>query len=123
MTASTIDRTYSETGLDARVEAHELDFALDARQATGTATVVARGELDIATVPLLCAALAAHRLGPVHRVEVDLSGVTFLDSYAAGSIDTARVSLADCGIVLLLKHPSPQVARVLELAGYGGAAG
>lgn len=112
------DRTYVEDGLGARLQAHDLDFALDTRVTDGTAVMVVSGELDIATAPLLCSALAAQRVGPADRVEVDLSGVTFLDTYAAGAMETARRALEDCGISVTLLDLGPRVALVLRLTGY-----
>ena len=92
-------------------------FTIDVSRGDARETVVVRGELDIATVPLLQAVLdTAHRRRP-RRVEVDLSGVRFIDACAAGCLLDAHQRLAARGAELVLRDSSPVVRRVLALAG------
>ena len=78
-----------------------------------------RGELDVATVPLLAGLLREHtRPGPDHLV-VDLAGVRFLASAGVGLILSAMHN--DDGIHgrlhLLGVHRNHMVSRVLDLTG------
>ena len=118
MTASAVSHTDGETGLGICPEVDGSGLSLEVHHQPGAWILEVRGELDIATVHRLCAALAVARGGPTGRVVLDLSGVTFLDSYGAASIEVARRALADCGIATTLRSPSHQVTRVLQLAGY-----
>jgi anti-sigma B factor antagonist len=120
VTASAVDRTYTETPVagrtEIRIEAHAQDFALDTHREGGVQVVVVRGELDMATAPLLRSVLATvgDRLPP--RVELDLSGVTFLDAYALAVLHIA-VRSTPPGRRLALRNPSRAVRRVLHLSG------
>ncbi len=92
-------------------------FVVDTHR-NGTAEIVeVRGEVDLATAPLLRAVLdtvVARRPG---RVEVDLSGTTFLDAHALSTLAAVRSRLAGRHVRLLLRDPSPVVVRLLEVAG------
>jgi anti-sigma B factor antagonist len=99
------------------MDAAEPHFVVDTRR-TGVAEVVqVSGEVDIATAPLLEAVLdtvVARRPG---RVEVDLSGTTFLDAHALATLVAVRRRLASRHAVLVLRDPSPVALRLLELTG------
>jgi anti-sigma B factor antagonist len=109
MTAVTLARTSAgdEVG----------EFAVDTFRAAGHETVRVRGELDIATAPLLRSALDGVYARRPARVEVDLSGVTFLDASSLGTLIAARRRLAAQRAVLVLVDPSPIVRRVLDITG------
>ncbi len=79
-----------------------------------------KGELDMATAGDLSALLttAADRLDPV---VLDLSGVSFMDSSGLRALLRAARS-DDCGPVVV-KDPSPQVRRLLEISIPDGAPG
>jgi anti-anti-sigma factor len=49
-------------------------------------------------------------------VLLDLSGVTFMDSSGLRSVIQASMDLGDRGRILL-RHPSEQVSRLLEMSG------
>ncbi|HST63977.1 MAG TPA: STAS domain-containing protein [Mycobacteriales bacterium] len=109
MTAVTLVRTSDDDELG--------EFAIDVVRADGQETVRVRGELDIATAPLLRAALeGVYARRPV-RVEVDLSEVTFLDASSLAGLIAARRRLAAQRAVLVLVDPSPIVRRVLDITG------
>jgi anti-sigma B factor antagonist len=82
------------------------------------ATVVTvRGEMDIASVDVFDAAIAARR--PLARpLRLDLSGVTFFDSSAVRALLQARrIAIEDTGSPVEVVAASPAVRTVLELAG------
>lgn len=82
-----------------------------------TVAVTVRGEVDIATAPLLRAVLDGVYAAEPRRVELDLSGVAFLDSHALTTLIAARRRLAARGAVLVLRAPSRPVARLLTASG------
>ena len=51
------------------------------------------------------------------RVEVDLSGATFMDAHALATLTAVRRRLASRHATLVLRDPSPAVVRLLELSG------
>lgn len=88
-----------------------------AREA-GARVVALHGDLDVATVPLLCSTLAAARGGRERRLVLDLAGVTSLDLWGAAAIEVGRRILADRGVGLFLRGPRDEATRTLRLAGY-----
>lgn len=83
--------------------------------------VTVRGDVSLATTPLLRAVLdGVHATGP-SRVEIDLSGVALVDSHALTTLSATRGRLATAGTALLLRGPSPTVLRMLATAGLDGA--
>ena len=54
-------------------------------------------------------------------LELDLSGVSFIDSSGLAMLLSMRNRCAECGGMLTLHAPSEQVRRVLELAGLSAA--
>ena len=120
MTASAVDRTYTETPVaghtEMHIEAHAQYFTVDTRREGGVQVVVVRGELDMATAPVLRSVLATVRDRFPPRVELDLSGVTFLDAYALAVLHLA-VRSTPGNRRLVLRNPSRAVRRVLHLTG------
>jgi anti-sigma B factor antagonist len=90
-------------------------FVVDTRLSGTIETVVVRGEVDMATSPLLRAVLDTVIGRRPTRVEVDLSGATFLDAHALTTLAAVRRRLASRGAVLVLRDPSPAALRLLEL--------
>ncbi|MFI5496093.1 STAS domain-containing protein [Actinoplanes sp. NPDC051859] len=84
----------------------------------GRATVALTGELDVSVRDDLRALLLSEitRTG-TKRVEADLSGVTFMDSSAIGSLVTAHSVAYDHGNQFLVANASHRVRRVLEITG------
>ncbi|MER7004727.1 STAS domain-containing protein [Dactylosporangium sp. NPDC000555] len=92
------------------------EFAAQATPAAdGTITVTASGELDMTTAPELINVLrkAIHRHGP-SRVDLDLTGVTFMDSTGLQVLVAANT---DVGGELRITGTSPTVHRLLQLTG------
>jgi len=92
-------------------------FVVDTRRTGTTELVQVQGEVDIATAPLLRAVLDTVVSRRPTRVEVDLSGATFMDAEALATLLAVRRRLAARHATLLLRDPSPVVVRLLELSG------
>lgn len=92
-------------------------FVVDTHREGGTEVVVVRGEVDVATAPLLRAVLDTVVRRRPARVEVDLSGTSFLDGSALSVLTAVRRRLAARRVALVLRDPSPAAGRVLELLG------
>ena len=97
----------------ARVE----DLSVETCREGSMVVITVRGEVDIATAPLLRAVLDGIYAARPRRVEIDLSGVTFLDSHALTTLVAARRRLAAVGAALVLRQPSRPVTRVLAISG------
>lgn len=83
----------------------------------GRARVVVRGELDAFTAPDLTAGVGAAD-GP--EVELDLSGVSFIDSSGLSSVIAAHQRLEGEQRRLVIVERSEIVQRLLDLAGVAG---
>jgi anti-sigma B factor antagonist len=92
-------------------------FVVDTRRSGTTELVQVRGEVDVATAPLLRAVLDTVIARRPTRVEVDLSGATFMDAQALSTLAGVRRRLASRYATLVLRGPSPVVVRLLELSG------
>jgi anti-sigma B factor antagonist len=82
----------------------------------GLRVLEVRGELDVATAPLLAEGIDAVRHGP-RSVVIDLRGVTFADHSGIAPVLPALTS-SERGDVTV-RCVSPAVARVLEAMGVG----
>jgi anti-sigma B factor antagonist len=76
-----------------------------------------RGELDISTSALLQRELDGLLSAGTPRVEVDLSGVVFMDSSALSALVAAHERAGAQGQTLSLLSPSPACAKVLGITG------
>lgn len=81
-----------------------------------TATVVLRGELDPATMPLLARQLARVLADRPRRLVLDMAGVTFIDCASARLIAGAGRHLPG-GARPVIRSPSLVARRILELTG------
>jgi anti-anti-sigma factor len=79
--------------------------------ATSPAVVRLHGELDLAGAPRLLSALA-HLDGDV---DLDCSGVDFIDAAGLGAFVTAHQQCAARGAQLVVVDPSPVVVRLLHM--------
>jgi anti-sigma B factor antagonist len=75
------------------------------------------GELDIATAPALRDRLDAAIEAGTHRLVIDLSAISFLDSVALATIVHAKQQLAEDGRLALVVDPSSYVMLVFEGGG------
>ncbi|MFD6172983.1 STAS domain-containing protein [Streptomyces coeruleorubidus] len=79
--------------------------------------IVLAGEIDLATAPLVHAALAACVHDGVRTTDVDLTAVTFCDASGINAFLTASRLATDAGMTLRLHGPPPAMARIIELTG------
>jgi anti-sigma B factor antagonist len=84
---------------------------------SGAPMVVAEGELDIATAPVLEGALDAAIRDTGGVLLVELAGVTFMDSSALNVLLRARALLGREDRTIALVRPPDRVRNLLELAG------
>jgi anti-sigma B factor antagonist len=91
------------------------DIAVSDR--AGTTVISLVGELDLATAPSLKAVLAEVAQQHPGDVQVDMRGVTFLDSSGISVLVQAHKQLESRGSALRLHGVSESPRRVLEVAG------
>ncbi len=113
MSALSLDRTRTEGEVNRQVDG----FLVEAVRDDFHESVVIRGELDIATVPRLQDVLDSVLARRPWRLEIDLSGVTFLSVYAVSALLATHLHLAARGATLVLRDPTPIARRVLTLTG------
>jgi anti-sigma B factor antagonist len=83
----------------------------------GRHTLHLAGELDIASRPLLDAALERLLTEQTEAVALDLSELTFMDSTGLHAVLSAQELCEQHGCELALLRPSSQVHRLFELSG------
>jgi anti-anti-sigma factor len=76
-----------------------------------------RGEIDLATAPLLEATIRAAIDQGCTQIRVDAGGVVFMDCAGLRSVLGAAQRLGRNGGDLVIRSPSAQVARLLDLTG------
>jgi anti-sigma B factor antagonist len=92
------------------------DLELESRQSGDDASVVVKGEVDMATAPQLRDTLGALVDSGASRITLDCRGLEFLDSSGIGVLISVRKRLGDAGS-LTLDAPPAHVRKVLELTG------
>ena len=92
------------------------DLELETQESGDGATIVVRGEVDMATAPQLRDTLLAMVEGGASRIALDCRGLDFLDSSGIGVLIAVRKRLGDDGS-LTLEAPPAHVRKVLELTG------
>jgi anti-sigma B factor antagonist len=75
------------------------------------------GELDVATAPTLRERLEAAIEAGTHRLVIDLTAISFLDSVALATIVHAKQRLPEDGRMALAIDPSSYVMLVFESTG------
>lgn len=75
------------------------------------------GEMDLASSRDFGRCIEAHLAGPASRLELDLSGVEFIDSNGLHALIHAHQYATARGSQLVLVAPSSAVTRLLELTG------
>jgi stage II sporulation protein AA (anti-sigma F factor antagonist) len=90
-------------------------FTAEVRRRDEVAIVQARGELDIATVETLRAALDA--IGDAGRLVLDLSRLSFIDSSGLHLLTALHRRAQQDGIQLKLVAPAPPRDRAIQLSG------
>jgi anti-sigma B factor antagonist len=95
------------------------DLPFEARMVCcdGGALVICHGEVDLATIGTFRAVMA-EAIAVGGSVDVELSGVTFMDSTGLAVLAQAFRTLAPPRAITL-HDPCPAVSRVLEISGLG----
>lgn len=76
-----------------------------------------RGDVDIAVVEGLLAEAERSMHANRPRLEVDLEGVTFIDSSGLGALVQIQRNASARGISVVLTRPTAATRRLLELSG------
>ena len=97
--------------LDAR------DLRVVARSERGCTVLEISGELDIYTAQRLRAALVDHTEADGHRLVLDLSELTFIDSSGLGVLVGAFKQARLKGGALVLAGPRGQLLKILNVTG------
>lgn len=92
-------------------------LGVDATPAPFGAVVSIAGELDIATVPHLTAALQGEPVADAEAVVVELTGVTFMDSTGLAALMTLKRDLDARGGRLLLACPEGPARLLFDVSG------
>jgi anti-sigma B factor antagonist len=90
--------------------------AADVVMGQGVALVNASGEFDLASVDVLVSALA-EACGTGCDVQLDMSGVSFIDASTLGVVVRARETSAALGRKIEIVRPARIVRRLLGLTG------
>ena len=91
------------------------DFYVHDRQASGCTVVTIRGELDVATAPLLRSHLDSLVADGRTRLVLDLAGLEFLDATGIGVLARAMGRVRMRNGWMRLAHAYPRVRRVLRI--------
>ena len=92
--------------------------------ADGLLLAALAGELDLDGADEVRDSLAGAAARPECRyLQVDVSQVAFIDSYALGALVSARNQAAAAGVSLSLVNPSPQVRKAIQVTGLGDVFG
>ncbi|MGI8801090.1 MAG: STAS domain-containing protein [Solirubrobacteraceae bacterium] len=92
-------------------------FDIETVQTNGTLRLVLVGELDIATAPLLEAAVEQAEETDGLAILLDLTRVPFIDSSGLRALLRASSRSSNDGGRLRISNPSPQARRLFELSG------
>jgi anti-sigma B factor antagonist len=80
----------------------------------GKVVVSVQGDVDLASSDELRRALdKALLISP--QVEIDLTGLTFIDSSGLSALVEAHRKARDAGGVLVLRNPTPMLSRLLDI--------
>ena len=77
--------------------------------------VTVRGDLDYSTAPAVRREVFAALEPPVQAIEIDLGGLSFMDSSGLGVLNQIRVATRDHDVQLSLASVNPRERRMLEL--------
>jgi anti-sigma B factor antagonist len=83
----------------------------------GHHVIAARGEIDLFTAPELKQVLTDVIEGGQHRLVIDLTDVSFLDSTALGVLIGAVKRLRSRGGALAIVNTDPSIAKTFEITG------
>src|SRR5262245_4353775 len=93
-------------------------LTLERRGTSSQPVVVARGEIDVATSPLLRSELASVLAAEPDELTLDLGGVGFVDSSGLGVMVGALKRLRETGGGrFAIAHPQDAVRKVFDITG------
>lgn len=95
----------------------EAPLSVDAAVEGSVARVTLRGELDLDRAAALAEQLSGLTTQGATAVDIDASGLNFIDSSGLRALLSAREQLDAAGASLRLTSISPAVERVLEMTG------
>jgi anti-sigma B factor antagonist len=94
-----------------------VEVSFEETEEEGTVILAVTGEVDLASAPELRQRLLALAGRGSHRVVVDLTSVSFIDSTGLGVLVSALKRFRSEGGDLRLAVDRPQIAKVLEITG------
>jgi anti-anti-sigma factor len=94
-----------------------MHLTISATQDDGVVVVRPLGEVDRDTAGILASALtdAVAEAGAAGAVEVDLDGISFLDSSGIGALLTGQRAATAAGTGFRIRDPQPRIREVLEI--------
>ncbi len=95
------------------------EFSVTRRRTGDAVVVVATGEIDLATVDDVDAAIEAAR-GEARRIVLDLRAVSFIDSAGLRLVISQSRALAEEGAEFAVVRGPREVQRVFDLVGLEG---
>jgi anti-anti-sigma factor len=96
-------------------------FHVDLRTGPDRVVLELHGELDLAAAPQLGVEIARAQEGSgSETIVLDLEDLQFIDSSGLRAILSAHANAREAGRELAVTPGSPQVRRLLEIAGVGG---
>ncbi|MCI1933930.1 MAG: STAS domain-containing protein [Atopobiaceae bacterium] len=94
-----------------------MSVAIDIEQKKGKVCVRVSGEVDVSNADQLRDALGEELKQSPKEVEVDISGVPYIDSTGIGVLVGGAHHAQELNIKFAVSHPQRNVARVLSLLG------
>lgn len=101
------------------VQDHDGLLVIEASSEGSTALLTLKGEMDISNAHTLHSHLTRVVGGGSTTVDIDMSAVTFMDSTGLGGLLEVR----RLGAALVIRNPSAQVKRILDLVSIEGVDG
>jgi anti-sigma B factor antagonist len=92
-------------------------LSVDSRDCVGRTCLVFVGELDLATMPVFADALAGALSGRPAAVDLDLTGLCFIDVRGVEAIAAASARMSAWGGLLATHHTGGIVQRLFDLCG------
>lgn len=90
------------------------ELAITVHEGDHGSRVVVTGDLDLPAGDAL-EALVTPMLGPDARVEIETSGVDFVDSSGLGALLALSQKATEAGGRIVLRRPSEAVSKILDL--------
>jgi anti-sigma B factor antagonist len=90
-------------------------LSVEVTDADRVTVVVVTGEIDAGSMPALQVPLS--ELSLHSHIRLDMSGVRFMDCRGLRVILTQRIKMTEAGGSVHIRHASPAVLRVVQLAG------